>query len=197
MPQKEYYNSITLLKVTATFLITWFHLKPYAPEYLQPLFIGGALGNSLFFFASGFLIKMKKERFTGEWMLHKYIRIMPNVWIATILTIFTAKTFWYEWIYPTHFWFVNAILCFFFMYWIFYQWIDRNPIKSILIVACIHTIWYLTLVDHNTLVLDSGGIKIWFYNFILFLSGHYAATYFNRLFNNGGGIQTLYYQQLA
>lgn len=63
MPQIKYYNSITLLKVCATFLITWFHLKPYAPDFLQPIFIGGALGNSLFFFASGFLIKNKRRAF--------------------------------------------------------------------------------------------------------------------------------------
>ena len=50
MPKKEFYNNITLLKVLATFLITWFHLKPYVSDILQPLFIGGALGNSLFFY---------------------------------------------------------------------------------------------------------------------------------------------------
>lgn len=182
MPQIKYYNSITLLKVCATFLITWFHLKPYAPDFLQPIFIGGALGNSLFFFASGFLIKIKDEHFTGEWILHKYIRIMPSVWIATLLTFFVNKSvLWYEWIYPTHFWFVNAILCFFFVYWCFHQWINKNPIKTIFIVSAIHVIWYLINMDYSTLFLDAGGIKSWFYNFILFLSGHYTANYFNNV----------------
>lgn len=140
MSKKEYYNEITLLKVCATFFITWFHLKQYAPDSLRPLFIGGALGNSLFFFASGFLIRMKKENFVGEWIVHKYIRIMPSVWLATILTIFIiSEVSLYEWIYPTHFWFVNAILCFFLIYRCSFKWIDKNPIKTIVIVFFIHT----------------------------------------------------------
>lgn len=168
---------MTLLKVIATFLITWFHLKPYSPDSLHPLFIGGALGNSLFFFSSGYLIKMKKERFIGEWMLHKYIRIIPSVWIATVITILTGiNIYWYEWIYPTHFWFVNAILCFFLIYWLFHKWIDKYPYETIIIISILHIIWYSVLVDHTFLSLDSGGLNSWFYNFIFFLSGHYISS---------------------
>lgn len=130
---------------------------------------------------------MKKERFKGEWILHKYIRIMPSVWIATMLTAFVNKSvLWYERIYPTHFWFVNAILCFFFIYWCFHQWIDMNPIKTILVVAIIHVIWYLIKVDHSTLSLDGPGINVWFYNFIFFLSGHYIANYSKKMDKKSG-----------
>ena len=110
-------------------------------------------------------------------MLHKYIRIIPSVWIATIITIFAGiNTHWYEWGYPTHFWFVNAILCFFLIYWMFHKWIDKHPYKTIILISILHIIWYLALVDHTFLSLDSVGIKIWFYNFNFFLFGHYISS---------------------
>ena len=58
--------------------------------------------------------------------------------------------------YPIHFWFVNAILCFSFVYWCF----DKNPIKTILVVIIIHVIWYLIKVNNSTLFLDKQGINI-------------------------------------
>ena len=115
-----YFNEITLLKVMATLFITWFHFKWTAPQQFAPLFIGGAIGNSLFFFASGYLLSFKKERFWGEWLMKKIIRIMPSVWVFMSVTFVVSMVHegvyqgeWYNWIYPTKFWFVNSILCFF------------------------------------------------------------------------------------
>ena len=174
MSTPKFYNEITLLKVFATFFITWFHLKSFAPSFLQPLFIGGMLGNSLFFFASGYLLKLKPERFKGEWLLTKLIRLFPSVWIATILTILLVRDVaWYNWLYPTAFWFVNAILCFFFIFYLLHDYITKYKVWTFVIVCCLHTIWYLSFVDHNKVTMDEGGTKIWFYCFLFFIYGYY------------------------
>ena len=80
-----YYNHITILKVLATIFITWFHFKSFAPMPIDKLFIGGILGNSLFFFCSGYLSSIKSEKYKGEWLINKWTRIMPSIWIGTIL----------------------------------------------------------------------------------------------------------------
>lgn len=114
---------------------------------------------------------------------------MPSVWIASIFLIFTShKLDWYEWIYPTHFWFINAILCFFFIYWIAHKWIDKYPIKTVLITVSIHIIWYITQVNYAELSLDSTGIKVWFYNFIIFLLGNQIGKQSEKFKNKSSSI---------
>lgn len=53
MDKKFYYNEITLIKIFATFFITWFHFKGIVPETLAPLFVGGELVILCFFMLPG------------------------------------------------------------------------------------------------------------------------------------------------
>lgn len=53
MERKLFYNDITIVKVLATFFITWFHFKGIVPESFAPFFIGGAVGNACFFMLPG------------------------------------------------------------------------------------------------------------------------------------------------
>lgn len=69
--QKGYYNEITIMKAMAAFLITWFHFKWTVPHQFANAFIGGAIGNTIFFFCSGYLLKFKDEKFAGEWFVKK------------------------------------------------------------------------------------------------------------------------------
>lgn len=87
-----YFNEITLLKVIATFCITWFHFKWTVPAQLSPLFIGGAIGNSLFFFASGFLLKFKDEQYPCEWLIKKFLRLLPSIWIFYMGARYSVQT---------------------------------------------------------------------------------------------------------
>lgn len=117
MKKEIIYNEITLIKVLATLFITWFHFKWTVPQHFAPLFIGGAIGNSLFFYASGHLLKFKEERFYGQWIVGKIIRILPSIWVFYTLTLLLfpdrMNITWYNFFYPTTFWFVNCILCYF------------------------------------------------------------------------------------
>lgn len=171
--QNLYYNHITILKVIATFFITWFHFKSYAPAPFDIIFIGGMLGNSLFFLCSGYLSSIKKESFRCEWLINKWIRIMPSVWIGTILFLYFRDIEIYHFLYPTVFWFVNAILIFYIIFYIFNQFISQHKYTSICILLLFHSIYYFLFVEHTQIVMDAGGIKIWFYCFIFFLYGFY------------------------
>ncbi len=190
--REHYYNDITILKAIATCFITWFHFKFGAPDFFKFLFIGGAIGNSLFFFASGYLLMFKKEDYIGQWLLKKYLRVIPSVWCGYLL--FAICNYFrnspnaihlQRWFYPTSFWFINSILLYFLLVYIFSPLIDvqnkKNSSKRWLILLCcgaliLNVIWYFAEGVHNDIVADAGGFSCWYY-FAFFLWGYYVRNY--------------------
>ena len=77
------------------------------PFMIAPLFIGGVIGNSLFFYASGYLLKFKEEKYTGNWIVNKCIRILPSIWVFSVVAYLISfggyKIEWYNFLYPTQF----------------------------------------------------------------------------------------------
>lgn len=169
-----YYNHVTILKVAATMFITWFHFKSFIPTPIDKLFIGGMLGNSLFFYCSGYLSSIKTEQYKGEWLINKWSRIMPSVWIGTILLLLVKDIKIYNFIYPTSFWFINALLIFYIIFYILKKIISKRKILCVNFILVIHTFYYYFFVDHTQIVMDGGGLKIWFYCFLFFLYGFYT-----------------------
>lgn len=194
MGKAQYYNEVTIMKAIATLFITWFHFKWSMPEVVQPLFVGGAIGNSIFFFCSGYLLKFKEEKYYGQWMIQKYMRVMIPVWIVYMMMIgcdllrgMDIYCGWQKWIYPTTFWFVNSILCYFLIVFIVQRWIDarktaksrqnRNLLLLGTVSIAINVLWYVFLVDNKTtIIIDEGGFKSWFF-LTFFLWGYYVRNY--------------------
>lgn len=194
MGKSQYYNEVTIMKAIATLFITWFHFKWSMPEAVQPLFVGGAIGNSIFFFCSGYLLKFKEEKYYGQWMIQKYMRVMIPIWVVYVLMIggntlreIDTLLGWQYWVYPTFFWFINAILCYFLIVFAARKWIDagrvdsqcqrRNLIILGIVILMVNVIWYIFLVDNKTeIVMDEGGLKCWFF-FFFFLWGYYVRNY--------------------
>lgn len=190
------YNEITILKVIAMSFITWFHFKWFVPETYSFIFIGGAIGNSIFFFCSGFLLNIKEEKYCGQWLLNKYIRLMPVVWSYYIVVLIIELIIddqliiisnLKEWLYPDQFWFIQAILFYYFciyIYNIFYKrhirknytdkYIDVKLLSAIFVL--IHILWYFLYVEKTKIVIDEGGIKSWFFWCLFFLWGYYCKT---------------------
>ena len=180
MAKKIYYNEITILKVIATFLITWFHFKWTVPSDYAFLFVGGAIGNSLFFYASGYLLKFRDELFKGEWILNKFIRLYPSVWVFLIFTLPIGNEFsvnLQNYLYPSPFWFVNCILFIFLFIYLFRKFFSDSHITKegyilLISVFVIYAVNYFINVDHTKIILDEGGVKMWFYYFFLFVWGY-------------------------
>lgn len=183
---KFFFNEITLLKVIGVCLITWFHFKWTVPQQYANFFIGGAFGNSLFFYSSGYLLKVKRDMFCGEWFIRKYIRIMPAVWITCFASMMLGKSYNItEFIYPTSFWFINSILCYFFVIYIilnrqFRTIIHINENKYILsrlrilfvFVLIVYLLYIHLFVKPNSVVLDSGGWQCMYF-FLYLIWGMY------------------------
>lgn len=186
MKQKVFYNEVTWMKVIATFFITWFHFQFVTPQKYAPLFIGGVIGNSLFFYASGYLLKFKEEKYIGNWIINKCIRILPSIWVFSVIACLISfgdyNIEWYNFLYPTQFWFVNCILCYFVLIYFAYRILRLKTSSNVMgghvlvvlgALTMIGFVWnYIENVNHTRIVLDEGGFKCWFY-FFFFLWGYY------------------------
>lgn len=59
--KKQYFIDISIIKAIALLFITWFHFKWSVPEIYRNIFIGGAIGNSLFSSVRVILFHLKKS----------------------------------------------------------------------------------------------------------------------------------------
>lgn len=179
------YNEIAIMKAMAALFITWFHFKWTVPKEIAPFFIGGAIGNSLFFFCSGSLLKFKEEKYRGQWIVGKYFRLMPVVWLMYIVVMAIDILRGNEihcynidcWLIPYGYWFLVSILLYFAICRIVKRWLvgrskHRNVLYLMALVGVIQILWYYFFCNHSYVNIDEGYIKAWYF-FIFFLWGYY------------------------
>ncbi len=183
------------MKAIAAFFITFFHFKESVPQEFANIFVGGVIGNILFFYCSGYLLKFKEEKFKGEWLVKKIIRLLPSVWVfmlfISICNFFRnniSEIPWFSWIYPTKYWFINAIIAFFLTAYLLKWYLTSDKrirnwkhilrqryiyIGAIFILA--HIFWFFNFIWRpNKIIMDAQGIECWFYYFLFFLWGFYT-----------------------
>ncbi len=117
------HTDTTLMLFMATCLITLSHLDAFVPD--PRIATGGAIGNSLFFFLSGFGLTMSLNASGAEPSLLAYLRkrvlrlypaailvacaMLAVGMIAITSPVDLVKTF----VWPTPFWFISAVMAFY------------------------------------------------------------------------------------
>ena len=111
-------HAIDLMKFIAAILITNSHMTSIYPRQFSQLATGGAIGDSLFFFCSGFCLMMGSDTDFFNWYKRRINRIFPTVFaVALIGIVFLSRN-------PTlkdviikgGGWFVQAIFLFYAIY---------------------------------------------------------------------------------
>ena len=116
----------TLMLFLATFLITLSHLDPFVPD--PRITTGGAIGNSLFFFLSGYGLAMSLNA-TGphasepsllDYLRKRLLRLYPAVLIVAFVMLVAGRIgitsisdFVAVFLWPTPFWFISAVVVFY------------------------------------------------------------------------------------
>lgn len=116
----------TLMLFLATVLITLSHLDPFVPD--PRITTGGAIGNSLFFFLSGYGLAMSLNA-TGldasmpsllDYLRKRLLRLYPAVLIVACAMLVAGRIgitgisdFVSVFLWPTPFWFVSAVVVFY------------------------------------------------------------------------------------
>lgn len=116
----------TLMLFMATALITLSHLDAFVPD--PRIATGGAIGNSLFFFLSGYGLAMSLNATGSDASLHsllaylrkRLLRLYPAVLIVACAMLATRQIgisgitdFAAVFLWPTPFWFISAVVVFY------------------------------------------------------------------------------------
>lgn len=163
-------QSIVFLKFLAALFITNSHFIKVYPHFLAYLATAGSLGNSLFFFVSGFtLINSNKKNF-DKWFLKRIIRIYPQVILVTLtLHLLSERVSLANYVYPTLYWFVNAILLFYILYYFIPK--TKEFFSSILILLFAPYFFiYFNYLDISQFVIEVDYFR-WIFYFQIMLFG--------------------------
>ncbi len=152
----KYYFYIDFLKTVAVLLIINSHMDPIYPYKF--LATGGALGNALFFAASGFLMsgKEKNGMFWKKFSMRIYI---PLILVNLIYAYNPDKGLIEQFIWPTNFWFIGAIVLFYILFYAFEKMNLFIHYKMIFFfLAFIYVVVYVFLLDTDNWVIETPGL---------------------------------------
>ena len=118
---KEYNrdSAIDILKFIAVLLITWSHFEAPLGKY-QALATGGAFGDSLFFFMSGYTLLLSNRKTTFlNWYKRRINRIYPTVfaWALIVAVLLGGKSNMKDIILHGGGFFVACIMLFYLMFY--------------------------------------------------------------------------------
>ena len=80
-------DAVDILKFIAAILITNSHMAELYPIQFKPLATGGALGDAVFFFCSGFLLMQSRSGDFFNWYKRRINRIYPTLFTIAIVSI--------------------------------------------------------------------------------------------------------------
>ena len=171
------YIELNTLRMLAVLLIVNSHLYLfYNYEYLAT---GGAIGNSMFFFASGIGLSYslgKKKTNYFSWIKKRYLKIYPKLIIIVLfyilidfivvenLTEIISKV-----IFPKEFWFLPVISYFYLIiYFIIVNFNIKKIKTSLFAILLIYVICYYFIIDNQQYTIEKNLFpKSIFYLFVM------------------------------
>lgn len=164
--------SIDILKFFAALLITNSHMGMLYPDSLVKLSTGGAIGDVLFFFCSGFTLFLGRGGDFFNWYKRRINRIYPTVlmWAAIMAFVFHASFGMDFTILHGGGWFVSCIM----IYYVFLYFIKRyfvNQLKWVFAAVSLIVLgWYFT-EDSSTIFMYGATYFKWCHYFLFMLAG--------------------------
>ena len=144
-------HAVDLLKFLAAILITNSHMGALYPGVFHSLATGGAIGDGLFFFCSGYLLMMGKEYDFFNWYKRRINRIFPTVFAIAIfgILVFGKDPTLKSVIINGGGWFVKAILVFYAVFWFVKHCLSERMWVAYLIDGIIVMAWYLLFYERD------------------------------------------------
>lgn len=136
---------IDIIKFMAALLITNSHMKHLYPTTLSILATGGAIGDALFFFCSGFTLFLKPMGRFDNWYKKRIYRIYPTVFACAIICAFIFNynnDIKYTIIHGGG-WFVSCIMIYYIIAYIIDRIMSKHLYISFTLVSFITIIAYL------------------------------------------------------
>lgn len=127
---KEKNLSIELLKFMAVIIVMNGHMDVLYGKY-DFLATGGAIGDALFFFVSGFTIFLGRFGLFDNWYKRRIKRVYPSViaWAAVLSFVNTKQLSVYQ-IVNGGYWFVSCIMLYYCVLWFVRKFAEHKPLSN-------------------------------------------------------------------
>ena len=128
-------TAIDILKVFAVLLVMNFHMGICYPKY-GFMSTGGAIGDALFFFASGFTLFMGRSMRFDNWYKRRINRIYPSIIAAAIVAwaIWGSKDTIGDVLLVKRYWFIGCILIYYIFLYPIKTYMETKHIRYVFIV---------------------------------------------------------------
>ena len=164
---------IDIIKFFAAFLITNSHMEALYPQNMAFLATGGAIGDALFFFYSGFTLFLKPMGRFDLWYKKRINRIYPTVFAKAILfaLIFNIHTDIYDTIVNGGGWFVSCIMIYYIIAYIIDKLMSKHLYISFAITSIITIIAYSLWEKPDNFNIYGNTYFKWVFFFLFMLQG--------------------------
>lgn len=148
-------HAVDLMKLFAAILITNSHMQEVYPARFAHLAFGGAIGDALFFFCSGFLLMLGGSDDFFNWYKRRINRIIPAVFSVALISIvfFKHDPTLRNVIVNGGGWFVRAIFLFYAIFWFVKKYLYDKLWIAFVINTAIILICFLFLWDYDNFIL--------------------------------------------
>ena len=169
-------NAVSFTRFMAILLVTNSHFDALYPKSLVALATGGAIGNALFFFVSGYALFMSRRTSFFDWIFRRFSRILPSAWIFC----FVAGMLGVAEFTPlgsallSYHWFLRAIIIFYPIFFFAVKFFGKNLWVAAVLALIPYAAMILAL-PHETFIAETGFLGIrWYYLAIMLLGGVFA-----------------------
>lgn len=153
--EKERAFAVDIIKFLAAFIITWSHFEKPLGDY-SALATGGAFGDTIFFFVSGYtLLLSKKGNGFFNWYKRRINRIYPTVFAWALLTSLFLKnqSNMLEVLLSGGGFFVTCIMVFYLLFYPVKKYMSNHMGGAILLAFSVQLIAYF-FVNHEEFLPD-------------------------------------------
>ncbi len=185
-PREGRNHAIDLMKCLAAIAITNSHMVNLYPGKYSILAMGGAIGDSLFFFCSGFCLMLGCNLDFFNWYKRRVNRIFPTIFAVSLIGIIflgndpTLKHI----IIRGGGWFVQAIFVFYAVFWFVKRFLSDKIWVSFAINTIIIIVWFIFFWNKDVFILYNGTYLRWPGYFMMMLMG---AAISNKIKTQSGG----------
>lgn len=163
-------KAVVLFKFFAALLITWSHLGALFPRY-GALVTGGAIGDGLFFFCSGFTLFLGRDGGFINWYRRRVSRIYPSI---IMWALFSAVAFGWMWnvtdvVTTPKYWFIPCIMVYYAIFYVIRRFL-MNHMKAVfcgafLLIAVLSL--FVLDMHHSVMYAQVSFMRIYYFMFML------------------------------
>ena len=197
-------KAIVIFKFFAALLITYSHMRLLFPRFGE-LVTGGAIGDSLFFFCSGFTLLLGRDGGFFNWYKRRVSRIYPSIIMWAVLSSVVFAWSWnvLDLITTPRYWFLPCIMVYYAIFYVIRRFLARHMRMLFACSFLLTTLLSFFILDMNNSVMYAqvSFMRIYYFMFMLMgaivaidLKSEQGSMIFGRLWSfatdRGGGINT-------